>query len=148
GLDPFGGIFGEIRRVHWAVVAFFSVENFSGDFTFVKSISSVGGDLLQRDSEIGITKNFAELWRAIVGQIGFGSVLVAVEVIDFAGPVERVPLRNRKSGLRGTNRGSEIFGKFLAAEFVGQFLPAIDGAGNGDRVDSLLRHVAQPLLVK
>ena len=77
----------------------------------------------------------------IVGEIGLGGVLVAVEVVDFVGPVERVPLGNRESRLCAvSNGGGEIIGQFLAAEFVGEFLPAIDGAGNGDGVDSLLRH--------
>jgi len=143
GLDPFGGVGGEILGGHDAAVVLDGFEDARGDFAGVEGVAAVGGDLLERVGEIGIAKEFAGFRGAIVGQIEFCGGIVTAEKVDCGGPIHRDPFGDGKTVLRGVDGGGEIFAKFFASEFVGELLPAVDRAGNGNGVDAGLRHIAK-----
>jgi len=141
GLDPLGGVGGEILGGHDAAVALHGFEDARGDFAGVEGVAAMCGDLLQRVSEIGIAEEFAEFGRAVVGEVEFCGGIVSSEQIDGAGPIHGNPFGDGETILRRVDGRGQIFAEFFAPEFVGEFLPAIDGTGDGDGVDAGLWHI-------
>ena len=84
----------------------------------------------------------------ILRQVGFCGGLVRAKQINCGRPIARIPFGNREAILRGANRGSQVFRKFLAPELVGKLLPAVYNSRNGDGVDAALRHITQTLLLQ
>src|SRR6202034_1199560 len=140
GFNPLAGKIGEVFGGHRSAECGGGGYDAAGNFTFVICVAAAGGNLFQRACEIRVAKYFSETRRAAVDQKCFGGVWIGVELFLVRGPIFGVEFGYGKSVLGVMNGGSEKFRKFFGSEAREKFGPAVHGAGNGDGIDTDLRH--------
>ncbi len=147
GFHPFAGELRQVPRHHRPAVAFHRIQNLCRNFSFVKCISPVLRDLLERPGQIRIAKHFPYFRRMVSRQIRLRCRFICPKVIDGCCPVGSRPFRHRKSVLCCSNRRRQVFSQFFSPKPVRKLLPSVHGSGNGDGIHALLRHAPNSLLL-
>jgi len=145
---PLTRVFGEIGCYHRPAVPLHRVQNLSRNLALVERIAPMLPNLLQRPCQVRIPENFSDSWRTVLQKIRACRRLIRPQMIYFRCPIRRRPLRHRKPVLRRANCRRQVIRQLLPSKFVSEFLPAVHGAGDGDRIYTLLRHAPDSLLLQ
>ena len=97
-------------------------------------------DRLQRRRMRPAAEEFARLWRAAIGQEGFGETGIAAQPLDLVVPLARDARAHHEAVAGIADRSFEQRLERQLAEFLVQRDPGGDRAGNGHRVPARHRH--------